>query len=53
MTVQKMRYNIDWVIPKIASPPGKLWTFASSFIIVSVGLFNKLVVSKYLYNILL
>ncbi|KAL0278909.1 UNVERIFIED_CONTAM: hypothetical protein PYX00_000588 [Menopon gallinae] len=37
-------YNIDWIIPKLRSPKGRLWNLASTITLAAVGLFSKIVI---------
>lgn len=39
-------YNIDWILPKLRGPKGKLWNFASTITLVAVGIFSKIVIGR-------
>lgn len=42
-------YNIDWIIPKLRSPKGRLWNFASTLTLAAVGFISKITIGKYYY----
>ncbi|XP_023021262.1 tafazzin, phospholipid-lysophospholipid transacylase isoform X2 [Leptinotarsa decemlineata] len=41
--LEKMVYNIDWIIPKLRNPT-KLWNIASTLTVAAVGLFSKILI---------
>lgn len=43
-------YNIDWIIPKLQSPKGKLWNIASTITLAAVGIFSKIVIGNVFCN---
>lgn len=43
-----MAYSIDWIVPALRKPT-HLWRLASTLTVVAVGLFSKVLISKFYF----